>query len=106
MEATGVCSKQCQRSTGVATANTACVAVNKLYHSLRSMFGFTEFRCGQLESMLPALHGNDAFVQMATGVGREVFMYVLGSTGVLGHSSWDYHQPTSLMDEQVTNIVP
>ena len=69
MEAIGVCSKQWQLSTGVATANTACVAVNKLYHSLRSMFGFTEFRCGQLESMLPALHGNDAFVQMATGVG-------------------------------------
>jgi len=40
--------------------------------------------------MLPALHGNDAFVQMATGAG----MYVLGSTGILGHSSWDYHQPT------------
>ena len=106
MEATGVCSKQCQLSTGVATANTTCVAVNKLYHSLRSVFGFTEFRCGQLESMLPALHGNDTFVQMATGAGKSLCMFLVPlaysdtAVGII------ISPLNSLMDEQVTDIVP
>ena len=30
------------------------------------------FRCGQLEAILPVLHGKDAFVRMATGTGKSL----------------------------------
>ena len=34
------------------------------------------FRDGQLEALMPILHGNDAFVRMATGAGKSLCMFL------------------------------
>ena len=41
------------------------------------VFGFSEFRTGQLEAIFPALHGRDTFVRMATGSGKSMYMFMV-----------------------------
>ena len=43
-------------------------------------FQVSEFRPGQLESTLPALHGQDVFVRMATGSGKSLCMFLVPLT--------------------------
>ena len=44
-----------------------CAAQQKAYATLQHVFGFDDF-CP--EAILPALHGRDVFVRMATGAGN------------------------------------
>ena len=39
-------------------------------------FGFSSFKAGQLEALLPALHGKDTYIRMATGGGQSFCMYL------------------------------
>ena len=42
----------------------------------RSYFKFTSFRPGQLETLLPLLHGKDAFARMATGARKSLCLFL------------------------------
>ena len=44
---------------------------------LWSVFGYTEFRPGQLQAMVPALHAKDGIVKMGTGAGKPLCMFVV-----------------------------
>lgn len=54
-----------------------CPAKDLLVAALQKYFYHKEFRPGQLESILPAWHGQDVFVRMATGSGKSLCMFML-----------------------------
>ena len=55
----------------------------RLYSALHSYFKFDEFWPGQLESLVPVLHGKDVFIRLATGSGKSlcIFLAPLASSG-------------------------
>ena len=64
---------------------------------LWSVFEYTEFRLGQLQAMLPALHGKDGIVKMGTGAGKSLCMFMVP----LAHSETVMGVIIALMDDQV-----
>ena len=48
-------------------AGTCDSVTNKLQETLQKYFSYSSFREGQLEALLPLLHGRHVFVHMATG---------------------------------------
>ena len=48
---------ECECSVGPSSSCTACVAQQAAHNTLHKVFGFSEFCSGQLEAILPALHG-------------------------------------------------
>ncbi len=68
---------------------------------LEDLIHLREFKPGQLEAMLPALHGKDTFVRMATGGGKSLCMFLVP----LAYSSTSMgviiSPLNSLMEEQV-----
>ena len=54
----------------------ACEVKAKLHSALCSYFKFDEFRLGQLESLVPVLHGKDVFIRLATGSGKSLCMFL------------------------------
>jgi superfamily II DNA helicase RecQ len=101
---TSLCSKNCSCSNG-PIAGASCIALERLQSVLLHVFGYADFRPGQLQAMLPALHGNDAIVRMATGAGKSLCMYL-----PLAHSDQGIEVIISplnaLMDEQVQSSTP
>ena len=59
-----------------STSGGHCSARLRLQASMSRYFQFADFRDGQLEAMLPILHGKDVFVRMATGSGKSVCMFL------------------------------
>lgn len=53
-----------------------CRAYTKLFQALFHYFGHRTFRDGQMESLLPLLHGKDVFAQMATGAGKSLCIFL------------------------------
>lgn len=72
---------------------------------MATYFGFDDFRTGQLEAILPALHGRDVVVQMAIGAGKSLCMFTVllaysnDAVGVI------ISPLNALMDKQVS-LVP
>lgn len=60
----------------ISGEGTDCSAVESLLQSLHDHFQFSEFRPGQLDALLPLVHGRDVFVRMATGSGKSMCMYL------------------------------
>ena len=79
----------------------ACDVKAKLYSALRSYFKFTEFRQGQLESLVPILHGKDAFVRLATGSGKSLCMFLAPLASSDSAMAVIVSPLNGLMDEQV-----
>ena len=52
------------------------MVTDKLQEGLRKYFSYSSFRDGQLEALLPLLHGRDVFVCMATGSGKSLCMFL------------------------------
>lgn len=50
--------------------------LDKLQDALHKYFSYSNFRDGQLEALLPLLHGRDVFVHMATGSGKSLCMFL------------------------------
>ena len=59
-----------------ATSGAECVAKSVVEQALRRYFGYQSFRPGQLEALLPVLHGHDVFVRMRTGGGKSICMFL------------------------------
>ena len=72
-----LCSASCELAGGSCGSRSAtCVAKAKLEETLARYFKFPSFRPGQLEALLPLLHGRDVFVHMATGAGKSLCMFL------------------------------
>ena len=56
-------------------STSSCPAVSQLYTTLQDVFGHTEFRPGQLDAAVAAMHGRDVFVQMRTGARKTLCMF-------------------------------
>ena len=68
------------------------------------MFGHSEFRPGQLKAAVNAMHGRDVFVQMSTGAGKTLCMF-LPPLAMSGSSVGVIISPlNAIMDEQVLAI--
>ena len=65
----------CQDLSTGDLAETCCVT-DKLQDALHKYFSYSNFRDGQLEALLPLLHGRDVFVHMATGSGKSLCMFL------------------------------
>jgi len=105
---TPLCSSDCPCSSGIVSGSVSqvsCIAFKWLNTVLNNVFGYTEFRPGQLQAMLPALHGKDTVVKMATGAGKSLCMFMVPlaysdtAVGII------VSPLNSLMDEQVHTIL-
>jgi superfamily II DNA helicase RecQ len=82
----------------------ACVGHRKLKEALQGHFKFNTFRPGQLEALLPVVHGKDVFVRMPTGGGKSLCMFLVPlavnkkAIGVI------VSPLVSLMDQQVSTF--
>ena len=75
-----LCSNQCRAWANDTSLSRTCTAVKKLTEALSLYFGFSSFRPGQLEALLPVAHGKDAFVRMPTGGGKSLCMFLMPLT--------------------------
>ena len=100
-----VCSnKSCPFVRGAA-GSEGCVAHGRLREALHTFFKFPDFRPGQLEALLPLLHGRDVFVRMATGAGKSLCIF-LGPLAISAEASAVVISPLiGLMDQQVLIIL-
>ena len=77
MSTSQFCSKSCPLAKGDHTAESVqCSGKLRLTVSLQQHFKFDTFRPGQLEALLPLMHGQDVFVRMATGAGKSLCMFL------------------------------
>lgn len=65
-----VCGSTCE------PGSPQCLSRKKLEDALLKYFKHTTFRPGQLEALLPVMHGKDVFVRMATGAGKSLCMFL------------------------------
>ena len=93
------CSKFCPLAKGQCVAeNVECSGKTRLALALQRHF---MFHPGQLEALLPLMHGQDVFVQMATGAGKSLCMF-LAPLALSDEALGIIISPlTALMDHQV-----
>ena len=74
----------------------------KPFHVLKTVFGYEEFRAGQLEAIQAILNGDDCVVRMPTGGGKSM-LYVIPS--IIKQELTIVIQPLKfLMEEQVSSL--
>ena len=56
--------------------NDSCSIYTKLVPTLQNHFDYGSLKPGQAEAILALLHGHDVFVQMATGSGKSLCMFL------------------------------
>ena len=86
-----MCSSTCSLATGRGDpANIACQGKENLEIALQKYFKYSSFRPGQLETLLPLIHGRDVFARMANW-GRKISLHVPSSFSHRRVSGWcDY----------------
>lgn len=86
---------------GLHPEDIDCPAYLKAYQVLRTYLKYPDFKPGQLEALLPCLHGKDVFVRMGTGAGKSLCMY-LGPLAISPHATCVIISPlVGLMEQQV-----
>ena len=103
----GLCSTSCPFASGECDAGVdcCCEAKVRLESSLHKYFGFSTFRPGQLDALLPVLHGRDVFVRMATGAGKSLCIF-LAPLALSDSAVGIVISPLNgLMDQQVSIVV-
>ena len=78
-----------------------CVMPDKLKCALHKYYKHTDFRPGQLESLLPIVHGKDVFVRLATGSGKSLCMFLVPLAVSDSAMAIIISPLNGLMDEQV-----
>lgn len=78
-----------------------CTSRMQLHCALVKYFKFDDFREGQLEAMLPVMHGRDVFVRMATGSGKSLCMFLPSLAASDVSMSVIISPLNALMDQQV-----
>ena len=58
------------------STSSLCASKRRSEYCLEKYFKFSSFHPGQLDAILPILHGKDVFVRMATGSGKSLCMLV------------------------------
>ena len=81
-----------------------CVGYRKLKEALQGHFKFTTFRPGQLEALLPVVHGKDVFVRMPTGGGKSLCMFLVPLAVNKKAIGVVVSLLISLMDQQVSKL--
>ena len=99
------CSSSCPFASGEcsAGADPCCEAKVQLESALHKYFAFVTFLPGQLDALLPVLHGRDVLVRMATGAGKSLCIFLAPlamSESALGIVISPLN---GLMDQQVRN---
>ena len=70
-------SSECPAANGCTTlSNDECAVHRRAEETLQKYSGFSSFKYGQLEAILPVLHGRDAFVRIPTGGGKSICMFL------------------------------
>ena len=94
----------CRWQLQVATGEE-CAAYSSLSSALHHHFGFESFKPGQLEALLPVLHGRDTYVRIATSGGKSLCMYLapLAASSSAINIAIVISPLLGLMDEQVTS---
>lgn len=75
-----LCSEDCPLAQGgaeAASVGTKCAAYMRVKEAMTKYFKFYDFRSGQLDALLPSLHGKDVFVRMATGAGKTLCIFLV-----------------------------
>ena len=80
---------------------STCPAAVQLSSTLTNVFSCSQFRPGQLDAAAAAMHGRDVFVQMCTGAGKSMCMFL--PPLAMSHSSVGVviSPLNAIMDEQV-----
>ena len=78
-----------------------CVGYRKLKEALQGHF---KFRPGQLEALLPVVHGKDVFVRMPTGGGKSLCMFLVPLAVNKKAIGVVVSPLVSLMDQQVSKL--
>ena len=72
--------ENCLVSSGIVDIEQAselsCPVVARVNSTLHDVFGYTDFRPCQFKAAVAALHGHDVFVQMSTGGGKSLCMFL------------------------------
>ena len=81
MQGGAICNSLCSLAVGPPSAATneqllACPAYCSLMNVLSTVWKYPNLRPGQLEAVLPVLHGHDVFICMATGAGKSLCMFL------------------------------
>ena len=100
------CTRDCPAVTSTVSERElgVCSAYASARSALGTFFKFNSFRPGQLEVLLPALHGKDVFARMATGAGKSLCFYLVPlslSSSAVGVVVGPLN---ALMDQQVIGI--
>ena len=82
-------------------ASVVCQRRERLMTALQKYFKYSSFRPGQLETLLPLIHGRDVFARMATGAGKSLCMFL--APLAIGESAIGViiSPLSALMDQQV-----
>ena len=100
-----MCCSSCPFAKGQCDApSVECVWRSRLEVAMQRYFKFKSFRQGQLDALLPLVHGRDVFVRMATGAGKSLCMF-LAPLAVGNSAIGVVISPlNALMDQQVQRI--
>ena len=92
---------KCPVMASGAIEGVGCVVPEKLKCTLQKYYSYTQFRPGQLESLLAIAHGKDVFVKLATGSGKSLCMFLLPLAISSTAMAIIISPLNGLMDEQV-----
>ena len=112
MQGGAICNSLCSLAVGPPATATeeqlqACPAYCSLMHVLSTVWKYPKLRPGQLEAVLPVLHGRDVFVRMATGAGKSLCMFLAPLAAQENGIGVVISPLNGLMDEQVLdNDIP
>lgn len=93
---------ECPAADGCTTlSGDECAVRCQVEQTLQEYFGFSSFKPGQLEAVLPVLHGRDVFVRIATGGGKSICMFLPVLTISSSAIGIVVSSLTGLIDQQV-----
>ena len=98
-----LCGNDCTVEEGVTL--DGCVGYKRLKDALQVHFKYHDFRPGQLEALLPVVHGRDVFVRLPTGGGKSLCIF-LAPLAISDRAICIVVSPLiSLMDQQVSFLL-